>query len=230
MRTTPLDYARWRVTSVGVTTERLERAAVLDLAGPLAALDVLDVGCGDGAYALAAAEAGGRVAGVDASATAVEAAQRRAGAAGLAAAFLVGDASQLPFVAERFDVVLAVTVLCFVPDAEEAVAEMARVLRPGGLLVLADLGRCSPWAAWRRMRGWAGNATWRRTRFWTLRQLRALMRGAGLEPARWRAAAFYPPVTPAARLLAPLDAALGVRITCGAAFLALQGRKRGSGK
>jgi ubiquinone/menaquinone biosynthesis C-methylase UbiE len=173
-----------------VTNERLERSAVFDLAGPLAALDVLDVGCGDGAYALAAAVAGGRVTGVDASATAVEAAQRQAGAAGLGAAFLVGDASQLPSVAERFDVLLAVTVLCFVPDPEEAVVEMARVLRPGGLLVLADLGRCSPWGAWRRMRGWAGNATWRRARFWTVGDLRALMRGVGVEPAQWRAAAF----------------------------------------
>jgi ubiquinone/menaquinone biosynthesis C-methylase UbiE len=191
---------------------------------------MLDVGCGDGAYALAAAEAGARVAGVDASLTAVKAARRRVAAAGLGAAFLVGAASRLPFPSGRFDVVLAVTVLCFVPDPEEAVAEMARVLRPNGLLVLADLGRCSPWAAWRRVRGWAGNATWRRARFWTLRDLRALMRGAGLEPARWRAAAFYPPLALAALLLAPLDAALGVRTTCGAAFLALQGRKRAGGK
>ncbi len=65
--TTPLDYAAWRATRVGVTTEWLERAAVLELAGPLGGLDVLDVGCGDGAYALAAAEAGARVTGVDAS-------------------------------------------------------------------------------------------------------------------------------------------------------------------
>ena len=163
---------------------------MLDLAGPLAGLEVLDVGCGDGAYALAAAGAGARVTGVDASPKAVEAARRRAAGAGLEAAFLVGAGNKLPFAAEQLDVVLAVTVLCFVPDPEEAVAEMARILRPGGLLVLADLGRCSPWAAWRRMRGWAGNATWRRARFWTLSDLRALVHGAGLEPARWRAAAF----------------------------------------
>ncbi len=203
---------------------------MLDLAGPLGGLDVLDVGCGSGAYALAAAGAGGRVTGVDASPRAVEAARRRAAAAGRRAAFLVGAASQLPFAAEQFDAVLAVAVLCFVPDPEEAVAEMARVLRPDGLLVLGDLGRYSPWAAWRRVRGWAGNATWRRARFWTVRDLRALMHGAGLEPARWRAAAFYSPVAVAARLLAPLDAAVGVRTTWGAAFLALQGRKGPSGK
>lgn len=227
--TSSLDYSAWRTTRVGVTTERLERAAVLDLAGPIGGLDVLDVGCGDGQYALAAAGAGARVTGVDASPKAVEAGRRRAAGAGLGTAFLVGAANELPFAAEQFDVVLAVTVVCFVSDPEEAVAEMARVLRPGGLLVLADLGRCSLWAAWRRMRGWAGNVTWRRARFWTLSNLRALVHGAGLEPARWRAAAFYPPVAVAARLLAPLDATLGAWTSCGAAFLAIQGRKRASG-
>ncbi len=99
------------------------------------------------------------------------AARGRAVAAGLRAVFLGGAASQLPFAAEQFDVVLAVTVLCFVPDPGEPVAEMARVLGPDGLLVLGDLGRYSPWAAWRRVRGWARNATWRRARFWTLRGL-----------------------------------------------------------
>ena len=81
-----------------------------------------------------------------------------------------------------------------------------------------------------RVRGWAGSSTWRRARFWTLRELRTLMRGAGLEPGRWRAAAFYPPVAAAVRLLEPLDAMLGARTSCGAAFLALQGRKRTGGK
>jgi predicted RNA methylase len=56
---TPLDCAGWRETPLGTVTERLERRAVLDLAGPLAGRDVLDVGCGDGAYGLAAAGAGG---------------------------------------------------------------------------------------------------------------------------------------------------------------------------
>jgi 2-polyprenyl-3-methyl-5-hydroxy-6-metoxy-1,4-benzoquinol methylase len=84
--TTPLEYARWRETALGAVTERLERAAVLDLAGPLAGRDVLDVGCGDGTYALAAARAGARVTAADRSAAVVEAARCNSADAGLEAA------------------------------------------------------------------------------------------------------------------------------------------------
>ena len=226
MKTSPLEYAAWRATPLGATTERLERAAVLDLAGSLAGQDVLDVGCGDGAFTIAAAQAGARAIGVDPSPAAVEAARGAAAEAGLAATFYAGAAASLPFEAERFDTVLAVTMLCFAADPRTAVAGMGRVLRPGGLLVLGDLGRWSPWAAWRRARGWVGDPTWRRARFWTLADLRGLLQGAGLEPERWRAAAFYPPLGLAARLMSPLDQRLGRRTTLGAAFVAVTGRKR----
>jgi ubiquinone/menaquinone biosynthesis C-methylase UbiE len=84
--------------------------------------------------------AGARLTGVDASAAAVEAAGRRAAEAGIEAVFHVGRAERLPFEGERFDVVLAVTVLCFVHEPRAAVAELARVLRPGGVVVLGELG------------------------------------------------------------------------------------------
>lgn len=51
-----------------------------------------------------------------------------------------GDLNVLPFADLSFDLVTAITVLCFVPDARRAAAEMVRVLRPGGRLVLGELG------------------------------------------------------------------------------------------
>jgi SAM-dependent methyltransferase len=164
---------------------------------------------------------------VDASPAAVEAARQAVLGADRAPTFQVGTAERLPFKAERFDAVLSVTMLCFTADAQAAVAEMVRVLRPGGLLVIGDLGRWSPWAAWRRVRGWAGDSTWGRARFWSLAELQGLMRLARLDPERWRAAAFYPPLGLAARFMAPLDGMLGHRTTLGAAFLAASGRKAG---
>jgi ubiquinone/menaquinone biosynthesis C-methylase UbiE len=223
--TTPLEYARWRGTALGAVTERLERAAILDLAGPLAGRDVLDIGCGDGAYALRAARAGARVTGVDRSAAVVEAARRRAADAGVPLELHVADARTLPLPAERFDVVLAVTVLCFVLDPALAVAEMARVLRPGGVLVLGELGRWSTWGLWRRLRAWAGSTTWRTARFWSPAELRSLLRQAGLAPGRERGAAYYPPVGSAARLLERVDPLLGRATRLGAAFIAIAGRK-----
>jgi ubiquinone/menaquinone biosynthesis C-methylase UbiE len=64
-----------------------------------------------------------------------------------------GRAEQLPFEDASFDLVIAVTVLGFVPDAQRAVGEMARVLVPGGRVVLGELGRYSVRAAERRVRG-----------------------------------------------------------------------------
>jgi SAM-dependent methyltransferase len=222
---TPLDYAPWRATTLGAVTERLERAAMLDLAGPLEGRDVLDVGCGDGAYALAAARAGAHVTGLDRSAAAVGAARARAEGEGLAVDLQVGDASALSFPAERFDVVLAVTVLCFVESPARAVAEMARVLRPGGVLVVGELGKWSAWAAWRRLRSLFGPTIWREARFWSAGDLRSLVGDAGLVPGTVRGAAFYPPVGAAARVLEPVDPLLGRVTRLGAAFVAIAARK-----
>jgi ubiquinone/menaquinone biosynthesis C-methylase UbiE len=225
MGTTPLEYAPWRATTLGAITERLERTVVLGLAGPLEGRDVLDVGCGDGAYALAAARAGAHVTGLDRSAAPVGAARARAEAEGLAIDLGVADAGALPFPGDEFDVVLAVTVLCFVDEQARAIAEMARVLRPGGMLVIGELGRWSAWAAWRRLRGWAGSRTWRDARFWSAGELRSFLRDAGLESVSERGAVFYPPLGAAARILEPVDPFLGRVTHLGAAFVAIAARK-----
>jgi SAM-dependent methyltransferase len=157
---------------------------------------------------------------VDRSASSVDAARVRAAAEGLAVDVHVADAQILPFPANRFDVVFAVTVLCFVADPAQAVGEMARVLRPSGKLVLGELGKWSAWAAWRRVRAWTGSATWRSTRFWSASALRSLLRDSGLVPVSERGAAFYPPFGLAARALEPFDPFLGRATRLGAAFIA----------
>lgn len=95
--------------------------------------------------------------------------------------FIEGQAENLPFESATFELVLAMTVRCFVRDAKWAVREMARVLKPGGRLVIGDLGRWSVWAAQRRIRGWMGNPTWQAVTFRTARELCSLAREVGLE-------------------------------------------------
>lgn len=94
----------------------------------------LDVGCGTGALAEQALEVGGasEVVGVDPSAGFLETARARL--AGRPAAFVVGDAQQLPFGDGEFDVAVSGLVLNFVPDARAALAEQGRVARDGGLV------------------------------------------------------------------------------------------------
>ena len=60
---------------------------------------------------------------------------------------MIAAAEQLPFGDRSFDIVSLITVLAFMPKPGLALAEIARVLRPGGRLVLGDLGKWSSWAA-----------------------------------------------------------------------------------
>lgn len=114
----------------------------LELIGVGSGERLLDVASGAGASAmLAARERGCLVAGVEFGADAVRDAQAAADAAGLCdrVGFVVGDAEALPFGDDEFDAVLCECALCTFPDKRRAVAEIRRVLRPGGRLALADV-------------------------------------------------------------------------------------------
>ncbi|GAB2517093.1 class I SAM-dependent methyltransferase [Nocardiopsis aegyptia] len=76
--------------------------------------------------------------GVDLSPGMLARARERAEAVGIDAAFVEGDAQDLPFADGEFDSVVCALALCTIPDQRAAVAEMWRVLRPGGRLALVD--------------------------------------------------------------------------------------------
>ena len=221
----PHSYARWRATTLGAITERAEAAVIFELAGALRGKRVLDVGTGDGGYAIEAATRGAVVTGLDEDRAMLEAARARAAERGVALALVDGNAVALPFADASFDVVLAVTVLCFVDDAGPAVRELARVLTPGGRLVIGELARFSVWATERRVRGWLGASTWRRAHFWTRAELAALIRQAGLRVNDDRGAVFFPPNAVVAHAMAPIEPLLASARAPGAAFLAFVAEK-----
>lgn len=223
--TLPDAYRIWRASELGRITDRIEERLRVELIGPVAGKRVLDVGCGDGALSVHLAEAGGIVTGLDSNAAMLTAARERAATQGAALKFVEGDARSLPVADSSIDVVVAVTVLCFVADAERAAKEMARVLRPGGRLVIGELGSMSLWAAKRRLSGWLGSRTWRKAHFRTARELRQLALAAQLEVADVRGAIYYPPCNLCARWLAPIDYYLARATTFGAAFIALAAHK-----
>jgi ubiquinone biosynthesis O-methyltransferase len=221
----PEAYTRWRASEIGAITERLESQLILELVGDVGGRRVLDVGCGDGELALELTKRGAVVTGIDASAAMIDAAKRRATQHNVDITFQVGTAEQLPFSAERFDVVTAITILCFVDDAAPVFREIARVLRPGGRLVIGELGKWSSWAAARRIRAWLDSRLWRRGLFRTANELRGLAGQAGLVVESVRGAIYYPRWRLAARLLAPCDPVLGRLTTLGAGFVALSAMK-----
>lgn len=222
----PEAYAKWRATPLGRITEDLEQQLVLSLMGPLKGRRVLNVGCGDGTLTVACLEGGASyVVGCDIDPRMISSAATRAARRKANISYAVARAERLPFRDRSFDLITAITLLAFVPEADQAVSEMARVLRDGGRLVIGDLGKWSLWAASRRIRGWIGSETWREARFRTTGELRELVEGAGLHVEHVSGAIYYPQLGLMARLMAPADPLLGHLTTVGAAFLAVKAIK-----
>ncbi len=135
-------YDSWLATPLGSAVGALERELFLSLARPGEGERALEVGVGTGYFAEAVAATGAQVVGVDLSLPMLQEAARK----DLRAALLRADGLALPFRERAFDLVYCVTVLEFVPDPAQAIAQMWEVLRPGGRLVAAALNRWSPWA------------------------------------------------------------------------------------
>lgn len=140
-RLTPLfDF----VAAVAVRDRAIKRR-VMAYAALGGSEDVLDVGCGTGTLAVAAARAarGVTVTGLDADASILARARRKAAAAGLEIGFDEGRSTALPYPDASFDLVLSTLFFHHLPDdaKRQTAAEILRVLRPGGRLVVGDLGR-----------------------------------------------------------------------------------------
>jgi ubiquinone/menaquinone biosynthesis C-methylase UbiE len=100
---------------------------------------VLDVACGSGNLAIAAARrAWGNTVGVDFVPALLERGRERATAERLEIEFVEGDAQQLPFEDESFDVVASIYGAMFAPDQERTAAELLRVVRPGGRIGMGN--------------------------------------------------------------------------------------------
>ena len=120
--------------------------------GPGACL--LDAGCGSGQFALALAERGARVTGIDLSPEMIRLARKHAEHLALpeAVTWEVGAVDHLPLPAASTDAIHARMVLPFVPDVPAALREFRRVLRPEGRLLASTAGPLSPIyrESWRR--------------------------------------------------------------------------------
>jgi SAM-dependent methyltransferase len=139
---------------VGITVHvggAAERRELLSLCHVAPGREVLDVGCGVGVGVVDLARTHGcRVVGIDATASMIDWARRRTRGAAVddRVELHVADVLDLPFAADRFDVVVCESVLAFVADKDRAISEMVRVAKPGGFVGLSELfllgGRRSP--------------------------------------------------------------------------------------
>ena len=138
---------------------------------------VLDVGCGTGTLAMEVARRvgrAGRVAGVDPGTEQIARARAKAARRNLPIEFQIGVIEQLPFPDQTFDVVFSTLMIHHLPASlkRQGLAEIARVLKPGGRLVIADFKRKQERTG-RAARFHAGGSS--------MRDLAALVKEAGFE-------------------------------------------------
>ena len=147
---------------------------------------LLDVGCGTGEVVRSLAGlvgAHGSVVGVEPSVTMVDEARRRTGDGNLRVEFLTGDIARLDFEDATFDGVVCERVFQHLAAPETAIAELVRVTRPGGRLVVIDtdwgmhaIHGADPGITARITSVWSDNAA----NGWSGRRLPGLFAGAGL--------------------------------------------------
>ena len=142
----PEKYDEWFETPIGRLVRDYEGRLLREMVCPGPDEQILDVGCGTGVFTADLLAAGSSVTGLEISLPMLQRAGKKA--AGRPFRMVQGDMRRLPFAENSFDKTVSVTAIEFlIEDAEDAVAGMFRVTRPGGLVVVASLNSLSPWAA-----------------------------------------------------------------------------------
>lgn len=132
--------ATWMSGDYGYFAQYMERGALEFLArlAVPAGTRMLDVACGAGQISIPAARAGVQVTGIDIASNLIDQARMRAKVRGLDARFDEGDAEALPYEDASFDLVVSLIGAMFAPQPDRVAAELVRVCRPGGRIVMAN--------------------------------------------------------------------------------------------
>lgn len=203
-------YDRWFDSPWGQYAFNVEVGVVLEEMGPLSAsVSVLDVGCGTGRFTARLEASGASVVGLD-----IDPAMLDLAAVRTHGHLIVGDAEAIPVPDGAFDRVVAVTLCEFAHDPGQVFAELARVTRPGGRIVVGALNPRSPWGLRGRHR--LHRDPWRGVRFLSRQKLLALASPFGRISIRGALCA--PGPFPGLQTLGPMFERLGSLVPAFGAF------------
>jgi ubiquinone/menaquinone biosynthesis C-methylase UbiE len=174
----PDKYDQWFSTPIGSLVKQTESELLLRMVSPLPGERVLDAGCGTGLFALDLLCAGAQIVGLELSLPMLRRAGKRLSGCSFQA--VQGNISRLPFADHAFHKAVSVTAIEFIEDARGAIAELFRVTRPGGRIVVATLNSLSPWAARRKQAAQKGHSIFQHVRFRSPDELEALAPVAGV--------------------------------------------------
>lgn len=184
-------YDDWFKTPLGSHIDSWEKEITWRLAKPRPGEKVLDIGTGTANYLLELARMGLDCTGLDVASRMILRAREKSKRDGVKLKLLLADCEALPFPEDYFDLVLSVTAFEFFTDPRRCVAEMVRVCRPRGRIVLGVLNKWSLWAVRRRVISWYKETIFSHCRFYSYPEMRRF-----LGPVEWGTSVFIPPGAP----------------------------------
>jgi SAM-dependent methyltransferase len=205
-------YDSWFDSTWGGYAFAVEARTLLHASGDLTGHELLDIGCGTGRFTSLFEVRGAVVTGLDLDPSMLALARGR-----VHGRLVEGDAHRLPFPAQSFDVTVAITLLEFLADPAQVVAEMARVTRPHGRLVIGTLDPRSPWGLAHRRR--LLEAPWSSAHFLGRARLSEL--GSRHGRVALRSALYAPAAFPGLNVVGPLIEGLGKALPGWGAFQVL---------
>lgn len=149
-------YDRWFESPIGKVIRSYEAEMIADMLKPSRGDRILDAGCGTGIFTRDLVGAGAWVVGLELSFPMLLRAQDKL--QGYSFMAVQGNMLSLPFEESTFDKSVSITAIEFIKEGREAVDELFRVTRPGGLVVVATLNRLSTWATRRIRSGKEGHS------------------------------------------------------------------------
>jgi ubiquinone/menaquinone biosynthesis C-methylase UbiE len=184
-------YRIWSATYDGDANPvlALDSRALREQLGSLRGLRMIDVACGTGRWMMEAHAQGADVAGIDSSWEMLAVAASKPALTGR---LILGQAGQLPFGAGAADLVLCSMAINYFPSLEGAFAEMARVVRLGGRVVVSDIHPDAIAAGWNRSFRSGGSSYEIDHQTFGIRQMNDAAKQSSLKPA-WHFGACFGP-------------------------------------
>lgn len=139
-------YDKWYQTPRGAFIDEVETKLIFSMLDVKNGMNILDAGCGTGNFSIKLAEKGAVVTGIDISSEMMAIAGEKAREyPDFRINFRLMDMNYLKFADNTFDAVLSITAFEFIKKPEKVYAELYRVLKPGGQLLIGTICRDSKW-------------------------------------------------------------------------------------
>ncbi len=169
-----VEYDDWYETKFGNFIDKVETDLAFSLFKPLPGMKILDVGCGTGNFSIKLAEMGCKVTGIDVSEEMLNIAREKIKEKGLDIEVYKMDVYQLDFADNSFEAVFSMAAFEFIKEPQKAYAEMYRVLKPNGQMLIGTIHRESTWGKLYLEKASKAHSLFKHAHFKSLEELEAL--------------------------------------------------------